>query len=252
MGGDSRPTFELRLFGGFDLERTNDGGCRLSSKKAKALLCYMAVCHDRPSSRDKVAGLLWEWLEPVSARNNLRQVLLTIRQATQLTGESLLAAGHSLTLNKAVFQVDVWQFERLLAKQTTEALCSAAGLYQGELLEGMELREFAFSEWLMWERERFRRAALSALGRVLEQSLATGTIETAQHAAIRTLTIDPVDESAHRALMSIYARKHRYALAVRQYQICREALERELNVEPDVETRQLYSEIIRRREGRAG
>lgn len=58
---------------------------------------------------------------------------------------------------------------------------------------------------------------------------------------MRILAIDPVDESAHRALMSIYARKHRYGLAVRQYQICREVLDRELNVEPELETRQLHS-----------
>lgn len=69
-------------------------------------------------------------------------------------------------------------------------------------------------------------------------------IETAQQAAMRILTIDPADESAHRALMSIYARKHRYGLAVKQYQICREVLDRELDVEPEIETRQIHSEII--------
>jgi DNA-binding SARP family transcriptional activator len=248
MGGHSEPAFELKLFGGFELQRTNDGGCRLSSKEAKALLGYLAVCRDRPSTRDKCAGLLWDWLDPVSARNNLRQVLFTIRQEMRLGDNFLLhETGDGLALNEALFRVDVWQFERLLAERTPEALGNACRLYRGDLFDGLHFQEIAFEDWLMRERARLRRAALSAIGYVLEHSLAADETEAAQQAAMRILTIDPVDESAHRALMSIYARKHRYGLAVRQYQICREVLDRELNIEPEIETRQLHSEIIRRR-----
>ena len=92
MNGDAAPIFDLRLFGGFDLRRTNDARCQLSSKKAKALLGYLAVCHDRPSTRDKLAGLLWDWLDPVNARNNLRQILFTIRQQTEV-GDDFTACG---------------------------------------------------------------------------------------------------------------------------------------------------------------
>ena len=155
-------------------------------------------------------------------------------------------------MNKTIFQFDVWQFEGLLAGRTPEALSSAAHLYGGELLDDLDLREIAFGDWLMRERERFRGAALSAIGQVLEQSLAADMAETAQQAAMRILTIDPVDETAHRALMSVYARKHRYALALRQYQLCREVLNRELGVEPEMETRQLHSDIIKRRPKSAG
>ena len=96
----------------------------------------------------------------------------------------LLAAGdNSLALNKAMFQVDVWQFESLLAERTPEALSSASRLYGGELLDDLDLREIAFGDWLMRERERFRGAALSAIGQVLEQSLAADMAETAQQAA---------------------------------------------------------------------
>jgi DNA-binding SARP family transcriptional activator len=206
----------------------------------------LAVCHDQFSTRDKLAALLWDWLDPVSARNNLRQVLFTIRQEMQFGDDfPLLAAGNNLALNEAVFQVDVWQFERMLAVGTAEALGNAARLYRGELLDHLHLREIAFEDWLMRERVRFHTAALAAIGQLLEQSLATNKIDTAQEAALRILMIDPVDESAHRALMLIHARKHRYALALRQYQLCREALNRELGIEPEVETRQLHSEIIR-------
>jgi DNA-binding SARP family transcriptional activator len=252
MSGDSGPAFELKLFGGFDLRRTNGGRCRVTSRKAKALLGYLALRHDRPSTRDKLAGLLWDWLDPVSARNNLRQVLFAIRQQAQFSDNFLLVAGDGLRLNEAVFRVDVWQFETLLAESTPEALGSACRLYGGDLFDGLHFREIAFEDWLMRERERFRRAALSAIGQVLEHSLAADDTEAAQEAAMGILAIDPVDESAHRALMSIYARKHRYALALRQYELCRETLKRELSVEPEMETRYLHFEIVRSRLKAAG
>jgi DNA-binding SARP family transcriptional activator len=105
----------------------------------------LAVCHDRFCTRDKLAALLWDWLDPVSARNNLRQVLFRIRQEIQIGDDfPLLAAGNNLALNEAVFQVDVWQFERMLAVGTAEALGNAARLYRGELLDHLHLREIAF------------------------------------------------------------------------------------------------------------
>ncbi len=253
MGDSGTPIFDLRLFGGFDLRWADGRRCQLSSKKAKALLGYLAVCHDWPSTRDKLAGLLWDWLDPVNARNNLRQVLFAIRQQTEVGDDFLLASSaSSLALNKAMIQVDIWQFESLLCERTPQALRSATRLYRGELLDDLDVREIAYHDWLMLERQRFRGAALSAIGQVMEQSLAADMTETAQQAAMRILTIDPVDEFAHRALMSVYARQHRYALALRQYQLCREVLKRELGVEPEMETRQLHSDIIKRRPRPAG
>src|SRR5262249_20227305 len=52
---------------------------------------------------------------------------------------------------------------------------------------------------------------------------------------------------AHRTLMRIYARQGRRDAALRQYQSCVDTLRRELSVEPETETRELYQEILRRR-----
>jgi DNA-binding SARP family transcriptional activator len=61
------------------------------------------------------------------------------------------------------------------------------------------------------------------------------------------LAIDRAEESAHRALMRIHANERHFGLALRQYELCRKALEADLGVEPDGETRSLYAEIVRRR-----
>jgi predicted ATPase len=65
--------------------------------------------------------------------------------------------------------------------------------------------------------------------------------------ARRLLVLDPLQEAVHRALMGMYARHGRRDAALRQYQSCVETLRRELSVEPEAETRQLYQEVLRGR-----
>ena len=57
------------------------------------------------------------------------------------------------------------------------------------------------------------------------------------------LTIDPLQEAAHRVLIEHFANKGQMGLAVKQYQACRDALRQELDVEPDVETERLLAKI---------
>src|SRR5262249_53708862 len=75
--------------------------------------------------------------------------------------------------------------------------------------------------------------------------------ERAIQTALRLLALDPLQESAHRALMRLYARQGRRASALRQYQVCVGVLQRELGVEPEPQTRQVYRDLLRERSGSA-
>lgn len=57
---------------------------------------------------------------------------------------------------------------------------------------------------------------------------------------LRILAIDPLPEAVHRTLMRLSTRQGRRAAALQQYQTCVTSLQRELDVEPEDETRQLY------------
>ena len=104
----------------------------------------------------------------------------------------------------------------------------------------------------MAERERLRELALDALARLLaHQQRADVPAEAALQTALRLIAFDPLQEVVHRTLMRLYVRLGRRAAALRQYQLCVSALQRELGVEPEADTRQLYQEILRRRPQRA-
>jgi adenylate cyclase len=138
-------------------------------------------------------------------------------------------------------------FERLIGEGTPESIAKAMTVYRGDLLDGLDVRDPAFEEWLLLERQRLRVLARDALGVLLDRHLANGTHDSAAAVAHRLLAVDPLREAAHRALMQIYAEQGQTALALKQYQFCRETLQRELGVKPEPETDKLYRSIQEKR-----
>jgi hypothetical protein len=78
---------------------------------------------------------------------------------------------------------------------------------------------------------------------VLERVAGSQSGEAAVLSAQRLLALDPAREQTHRLLMRLYAGAGDRGKALRQYQQCRETLQRELQAKPDAETERLYREI---------
>jgi TolB-like protein/Tfp pilus assembly protein PilF len=146
-------------------------------------------------------------------------------------------------LDTAAVSIDVAEFERLTGEGTPQAVARAIGLYRGDLLDGLEVRDPAFEEWLLMERQRLRDLAGEALANLLARHMADRAHEQAAPVARRLVGLDPLREDAHRALMRIYAEQGQTALALKQFQTCRDRLQAELGVRPEVETERLYQSI---------
>ena len=116
--------------------------------------------------------------------------------------------------------------------------------YRGEFLEGFTLSDSSlFEEWLLLQRERFRRLALDALDRLTKGYTMQGHFQRALACAYRQTEHDPLRENAHRQLMRLLAYTSRTSEAVSQYETCRRLLGDELDVEPSEETTQLCEQI---------
>ncbi|MFQ5984806.1 MAG: BTAD domain-containing putative transcriptional regulator [Alphaproteobacteria bacterium] len=138
-------------------------------------------------------------------------------------------------------------FKRLVGEGTPEALERAAALYQGDFLDGIGVRDPAFEEWLFYERERLRELARGALSKLLAHQPAAGATARAVETARRLVAFDPLEEDTHRALIRLYMEQGRRGDALRQYELCRDVLRRELGVSPEAETERLHQEIGRQR-----
>ena len=242
---------KLTLLGGFQAQLGADAPLALPTRKTQALLAYLALPLGQAHPRDKLATLLWGDMPDAQARGNLRHALSRIRKTLPAGARpGLILDGPTVALDPSVVDVDVAQFERLVADGQPAALEQIASLYRGDLLAGLALAERPFEEWLTSERERLHELAMQGLGRLLTHQQRAGAAEPAVQTGLRLLALDPLQEPVHRALMRLYARLGRREAALRQYQLCVDALKRELSTSPEAETNQLYQEILRSRSSR--
>ncbi len=237
------PRISLVLLGGFQALLGSDAPVPVPNTKAQALLAYLAMAPGRRHPRDKLATLLWPGTADEHARQSLRQALVTLRRVLG-TPATLVADHGDVTLDAAGLDIDVVRFEALVTDSSVEALEAAATLYRGDLLEGIRAKEPPFEEWLQGERQRLRELAQQALLKLLTHQL-PGPAGPAIRTAMRLLALDPAQEAVHRDLMRLFECQGRRGDALRQYRMCVDALQRELGVEPQPETRRLYQEIVR-------
>jgi len=239
---------KIRLLGGFDARWSSGTVLNLPTKKAQALLAYLATSSGQAEPRDKLAALLWGETSDHQARDSLRHALAALRKALAVAGADpplLRIRGQHVSLDPDPVEVDVVIFERLVSHATPQSLEDAAELYRGDLLLGFGLSEPLFEDWLVGERERLREMALEALARLLDRESRTGHTERAIRAAVQLLALDPLQEAVHRALMQLHARQGRRGAALKQYQLCVDGLQRELGMEPETETKALYQSLLR-------
>lgn len=238
----------LTLLGGFQVRLGAGPPLTLPTKKIQAFLAYLALPPGREHARDTLAAMLWGDLSQGRARNSLRQALFALRQAVAPVRPACLCVeGATIALHTETVDVDAMLFEQLVRARTPEALEQAVELYRGDLLAGLTLQEPPFEEWLMGERERLRELAIEAHAALLAAQRAAGAVESALQTGLRLIALDPLQEPVHRTLMRFYAQLGRRGSALHQYQHCVGVLQRELGVEPEEETKQLYQEILRRR-----
>ncbi len=241
------PDAKLSLLGGLDIAGDASDG-RLLTRKARGMLAYLALHPRQPQSREKLAAMFWGGTAETQARTNLRQTLSSLRKAlTSLDGAHLRTEGDHVALDLNGLALDVLRFEELAARSTPEDLEQAIALYRGDLLDGFSLNEEPFEEWTRSERERLRAMAAAALERLVTHYVEIQDFGRCVPPATRLLALDPLREDIHRALMRAYAAQGRVNLALKQYDICRNTLRRELGVQPEPDTERLYTRIRKQR-----
>ncbi len=237
------PVLNLQLFGGFEARTAEGAALSFPTKKTRALLAYLAVHPGKSHSRNSLANLLWGDSADEQARASLRQTLAYLRKALAPTGlDHLVTRDDLVSIDPATLQLDVATVERLTADGNPDGLEPVGELFRGDFLEGFDLREEEFDDWLRAERVRLRGLVTAALGTLLAHYEASDQFAGGARVANRLLEIDPLQEHAHRALMRLHLRQGERGLALKQYEICRETLLREVDSEPDEETKRVWNE----------
>jgi DNA-binding SARP family transcriptional activator/tetratricopeptide (TPR) repeat protein len=218
----------------------------LSLKKARAILACLALAPGGTRPRQTLTGLLWPEAGEAEARNNFRVTLSSLRTALAAAQlRCLHIDGDTVLLDLDMVDVDTVTLRRLVENGSPDALTEAIRVYRGDLLAGLDLEEAPFEEWLVGEREQLRILALGACEKMLAHQLRADADEAALASAMRLLSLDPLRDSVHATVMRLHAKHGRFGQALRQYNACALALQRDLGVAPAAPTRRLYEEILR-------
>jgi len=243
------PNLRINLLGTFLIASDHIPLASIEVPRLQSLLAYLILHRGAPQSRTRLASMLWPDSTEEQAHTNLRNLLFKLRQALPDSDQYLVVNRHMLMWqNNESCTMDVQEFEQavIMAEQAElmedhamlrRALEKAMELYRGDLLPG------CYDEWILQERERLSQMHLEVLEKLLCLQEKEGDFPGAIRIAQRLLREDPLQEASYRHLMRLYAASGNRAAAVRIYQNCVAALERELAVEPGPETRRVYEQL---------
>jgi DNA-binding SARP family transcriptional activator/TolB-like protein/Tfp pilus assembly protein PilF len=237
------PRIRLRLLGRMAVVHGDDPvPLRLSTRKAGALLAYLAMRPEQTASREELATLLWGSCSDQQARQSLRQALASLRKDLRQPGY-LIADTELVRLQPGLWSVDAHELEQLSKSTDPQELMRAARLLDGDLLSGLSLEEEGFEDWVRDQRRRMQLAAARLCETFAARPELVADGEEAIGAAERLLALDPLNEGWQRVALTLYARYRGKSEALAQATTFAALLKRELGVAPDESTRELVARI---------
>jgi LuxR family maltose regulon positive regulatory protein len=254
----SAKRLRVHCLGGFKVrrDRTLVRDAEWKSKRAKTLVKMLAAQDSLSMPREQAMEWLWPDKKPDDPRSAFNSLLHRARKVLEPesgAGKDIFCThseGDAVTLNRNRVWTDVGQFlahlgaaRRLKANQSGQEVIveyeKAAALYEGDFLP-----EDRYSDWAIPMRDQLRLRYLGALADAAILAEALGDRSSALRFHERLFLADPCNEKSCCWLMMHYQSEGRRNDAVRSYERCELALQRELELEPEKRTKQMYRSII--------
>ncbi|MEH6475505.1 MAG: BTAD domain-containing putative transcriptional regulator [Sneathiella sp.] len=234
---------KLHLFGQFSWELSSGQSVPKLRDKTAALIAYIALSGKGIIRRQVAADLLWaNGKDPFAS---VRQAVREIKDMEHSFGSDLFQAdAQYLSLNLKKLWVDARiatqcsnEFNAPIAEQLLS--CELGPLLQDNIVDAE-----VFCDWLTFEGFKRNEDLESSLVQLLDQlSAGDSKISEIQRVSQAILKFDSTNERAYRAQMNAFLKEGDRASALRQFDICKEILRRELDVEPSEATFALAEQI---------
>ena len=235
---------KLNVLGKFEARLPSSVVISLPTRKSEALLTYLAMSPGERHTRDQLAGLFWSDRGEDQSRNSLRQSLSAIKKSLGSIDPSPLVIEHNeVSIVPNVIDVDALEMAQLIDDNSPQSVVRAAGLYKGEFLEGLVIRDPVAEQWLANERGQYHLMSVVALENLLAHQIATGEMRHATETGEKLVNLDPLRESAWRQLMQAYAVMGERNHALMAYKRCASILRKNLDIEPSQETTEIHVAI---------
>ncbi len=225
----------IRLLGTFVI--SNEHGEVALSNDAERLVAFLAV-QGVAVDRSYVAGTLWSECATERADGSLRSALWRVRRECPDLIE--FNSGRLAIASSAASDL---QFLEEAARQLRLDVCPEQLVQWDQKPLGRELLPGWYEDWVLIARERFRQLSLHTLESIANRLCAESMFSTAVQAALGAICLDPLRESAHRCLISIYIAEGNPAEALRVQNSYAALLHSELGLEPSAKMTDLMRGI---------
>ena len=239
----------LELLGDFRLRDESGALIAISAKKSQAMLAFLGVKPSQLVSRDKMANLLWSSTAPEQARQSLRQTLSTLRrELAQVSPKKILVERATSSRSTLRWFTGVVELESLIAAGP-RALDPATRMYDGDFLERLPHRR----RTLRPVGDRGARPPASPGVRAhgaRRTALARRCLRRSGGGRATRMRIDPLRSRAPDVDAVVHAQGD--LSSPQQFDACAKVLRRELDVEPDAETKSLRRRSCKAQEAQHG
>lgn len=207
-------------------------------KKAEALFYYLLI--RKQATRDELATLLWTEENEEKAKKNLRNALYKIKKA--FGSKIIIARQKQMVMLDPDIHIES-DADGYLNPDSENPGSGKGEFLQGFLVKGAE----NFLDWVRDQNDFFRELFIMKLNQRLEKSLEKGEDANVELDANLLIQTDKYDERGYRILMRAYARKGQFNKVIEINKRLVGILEKELGITPDKKTKDLYLEILNRR-----
>lgn len=217
-------------------------------RKSGALLALLLLQPKNGIDREELAEYLSPNEDPDVSRNRLRVLLSTLKQQTRGFGIEMDALirveRHKVSLATNI-QTDYNEFcECVAVAEKSQSLLHqielwerAVMLYYGDLLPGFD------EEPIRIARNALTETHYQMLLRLTRALIETGKHERALLYAQKAVTLEPLDEEAHKILVSIYIHLGQNMVALKHYSHVSQLFQTELGIEPSIEIQQKIDQL---------
>jgi len=238
--GGSEGRLRLTMLGPFSA--SIDGKLvRLPTRKAQALLAYLALGEPAGESRERMMGLLWSEKATKQARDSLRQSIKEVNDALQEAGFEGFEPGKlTLSLARSLVVSDVDAVVESAAVGRVHARLLDTQRLADTLLVNLEVVDPSFQVWVRARRHVLHERLIVALENALPVDAAAG-----EGAAIAQalLNLDPTHEVGCRHLIRVRVAQGQIGGALQAYKALWDVLEEDYDIEPSQETQDLVVQI---------
>ena len=210
----------------------------LGGGRQRALLALLLTRSNEVVSTDRLVDQLWGEQPPKTALNTIQYYVSQLRKS--LGADRIVTRPPGYLIRVEPGELDLEQFEGLLARDDVGALREALGLWRGPALA-----DLAFEPFAQAETARLEELRLAALERRIDLDLEDGRDAALVGELEGLIAEHPLRERLRGQLMLALYRRGRQAEALAAYQAARGTLVESLGIEPGPALQALERAILR-------